>query len=445
MLGKQDKDWTIDRDNVVRFQGRFVVPSDRDIRTKVLEESHKSKFTINPGSTKMYRDLKRNFWWSGMKREVAEYVSRCLICQQIKADHRHPSGLLQPLPISEWKWEHISMDFVMGFPLSKRRHDSIWVIVDRFTKSAHFIPIHTTISGKDLAELYIKEIVRLHGIPSTIVSDRDTKFTSRFWGSLQKSLGTELLFSTAFHPQTDGQSERTIQTLEDMLRSCSLDFKGNWEEHLPLVEFAYNNSYQSSIGMAPFEALYGRPCRSPTCWAETGEHHLIGPELIQQTTYAIKIIKRRLKAAQDRQKSYADIRRHPLEFSVGNHVFLKVSPRKGISHFGFKGKLSPRFIGPFEILERIGPVAYRLALPPMLSSIHNVFHISMLRKYEPDPSHILDWEDLRLDPNISYEERPIQVLASESKVLRNKIIPMVKVLWQHHSEEEATWELESDM
>nr|prf retrotransposon del1-46 [Lilium henryi] len=438
--GKQDKDWTIDRDNAVRF-GRLVVPLDQDIRTKVLEESHRSKFTIHPGSTKMYRNLKINFWWSGIKREVVEYVSRCLICQQVKADHHHHSGLLQPLPVSE-KWEHILMDFIIGFPLSKRCHDSIWVIVDRFTKSAHFIPIHTTISGKDLA-LYIKEIIRLHGIPTTIVTDRDTKFTSRFWGSL-KSLGTELFFSTAFHPQTDG-SERTIQILEDMLRSCSLDFKGNWEEHLPLVEFAYNNSYQSSIGMAPFEALYGRPCRSPTCWAEIGEHHLIRPELIQQTTNAIEVIKRRLKAAQDRQKSYTDIRRHPLEFSVGNHIFLEVSPRKGTSYFVFKGKLSPRYTGPFEILEIIWPVAYRLALPPMLSSIHNVFHISMLRKYEPDPSHILDWEDLRLNPDISYEEKPVQVLASESKVLRNKIILMVKVLWQHHSEEEATWELEADM
>src|ERR1043166_4966909 len=177
--------------------------------------------------------------------------------------------------------------------------------------------------------------------------------------------------STAYHPQTDGQIERTIQTLEDMLRACVIDFGGNWDSHLPLVEFSYNNSYHTSIQCAPFEALYGRKCRSPVAWASVGDSQLIGPEIVEETTAKVIQIKERLKAAQDRQKSYADVRRKPLEFSVGDNVLLKVSPWKGVVRFVKRGKLGPRFIGPFKIIERIGRVAYRLDLPPELEGVHN--------------------------------------------------------------------------
>ena len=200
-----------------------------------------------------------------MKRDVAEFVSKCLVCQEVKAERQKPSRLLQPLPIPEWKWEHITMNFVFKLPRTQRRHDGIWVIVDRLTKSAHFLAVKETFSLQRLAELFIREIVRLHGVPVSIVSNRNACFTSKFWRSLQQALGTKLHFSTAFHPQTDGQSERTIQTLEDMLRSCVMQFKGNWDSHLPLVEFTYNNTFHSSIGMAPFEALYGKDCRTPLC------------------------------------------------------------------------------------------------------------------------------------------------------------------------------------
>ena len=337
------------------------------------------------------------------------------------------------------------MDFVTGLPKSPRGNDAIWVFVDKLTKSAHFLPIKVTDSLEKLSQLYFQEIVRLHGVPVTIVSDRDPRFTSRFWESLQKGLDTELVFSTAFHPQTDGQSERVIQIVEDMLRACALDFGGTWEKYLPLVEFAYNNSFQASIGMAPYEALYGRPCRSPVSWLEVGEATILGPELVRETTEKIKIIKSRLLTAQSRQKSYADRRRRPLEFGVGDHVFLKVSPRKGISRFGIRGKLAPRYIGPFEILERVGEVAYRLALPMQLAGVHNVFHVSMLRKYEPDASHVLNWQELDLQADASYDEVPREILDTKEQVLRGKTIRLVKVLWRHHGVEEATWELESAM
>ena len=189
----------------------------------------------------------------------------------MKAEHQRPAGFLQPLSIPEWKWEHITMDFVTGLPRTLGGDNAIWVIVDRLTKSAHFLPMKVNFSMDRLASLYIKEIVRMHSVPVSIVSDRDPRFTSRFWHSLQKALGTKLSFSTAFHPQTNGQSVRVIQVLEDLLRACALDLKGNWDDYLPLVEFAYNNSFQASIGMTPFEVLYGRRCRSPACWDDVGE------------------------------------------------------------------------------------------------------------------------------------------------------------------------------
>ena len=274
------------------------------------------------------------------------------------------------------------------------------------------------------------------------ISDWDPRFTAQFWKSFQKAMGTQLSMSTAFHPQMDGQSERTTQILEDMLRACVLDLKGSWEEHFPLIEFAYNNSYQTSIQMAPYEALYGRPCRSPICWTEVGESSIIGPDLIRDTSDKVGMIRKRLLTSQSRQKSYADVRRRPLEFKAGDHVFLKVMPKRGVIRFGKRGKLSPRYIGPFEVLERVGAVAYRLALPPSLSTVHEVFHVSMLLKYTPDPTHIVDWGELVVDADGTFEEGSVRIMDSREQVLRGKTVRLVKVLWQHRGVEEATWERE---
>ncbi|RVW29531.1 Transposon Ty3-G Gag-Pol polyprotein [Vitis vinifera] len=438
-------DFVLSDDEILRFGTRLCVPNDEDLRRELLEEAHCSKFAIHPGGTKMYKDLRQNYWWSGMKRDIAQFVAQCLVCQQVKAEHQRPAGSLQPLAIPEWKWEHITMDFVIGLPRTLGGNNAIWVIVDRLTKSAHFLPMKVNFSLDRLASLYVKEIVRMHGVPVSIVSDRDPRFTSRFWHSLQKALGTKLSFSTAFHPQTDGQSERVIQVLEDLLRACILDLQGNWDDHLPLVEFAYNNSFQASIGMAPFEALYGRKCRSPICWNDVGERKLLGPELVQLTVEKVALIKERLKAAQSRHKSYADHRRRDLEFEVGDHVFLKVSPMKSVMRFGRKGKLSPRFVGPFEILERVGTLAYKVALPPSLSKVHNVFHVSTLRKYIYDPSHVVELEPIQIFEDLTYEEVPVQIVDVMDKVLRHAVVKLVKVQWSNHSIREATWELEEEM
>ncbi|GJU73898.1 retrotransposon protein, putative, ty3-gypsy subclass [Tanacetum coccineum] len=363
----QQTEFRVDDDGILWQGTKLCVPEDPTLREALMTEAHSSPFSIHPGSTKMYHDLKQHFWWSGMKRD---FVSKCLTCQQVKIEHQRASGLLQPLEIPVWKWDEISMDFVTGLPRTQRKHDAIWVVVDRLTKSAHFLPIRKDYPVSKLAEMFQQEIVRLHGTPSAIVSDRDPRFTSRFWKGLQKAWGTRLKFSTTFHPETDGQSERTIQTLEDM---------------------------------------------------------------------------EKLKEAQTRQKSYADRHRRALEFQPGEHVFLKVSPTRGVRRFGIKGKLSPRFIGPFEILDRVGEVSYRLALPPQLSHVHNVFHVSLLRGYKYHPLHVISYPFDQIREDLSYTEEPESILDRQDRVMRNKTISFVKILWRNHPEREATWETEESI
>jgi hypothetical protein len=208
LTGEAGEGWMIHSDNSVWFRGNPFVPL--RFRDEILHEFHHSPLAVHPGGTKMYHDLRRVFWWPGMKRDVATFVSKCLTCQQVKAEHQRPAGQLQPLPVAEWKWENVTMDFVTGLPRSPRGNDAVWVIVDRLTKTAHFLPMRVTDTVDKLSQLYIREIVRLQRVPVSIVSDRDPRFTARFWQSFQAALGTDLLFSTAYHPQTDGQSERTI-------------------------------------------------------------------------------------------------------------------------------------------------------------------------------------------------------------------------------------------
>ncbi|KAI3805573.1 hypothetical protein L1987_28084 [Smallanthus sonchifolius] len=337
------------------------------------------------------------------------------------------------------------MDFITKLPKTAKGYDTIWVIVDRLTKSAHFLPICETYSLERLAETFIKEIVSRHGVPVSIVSDRDTRFTSRFWKKFHEEMETKLLISLTYHPQTDGQSERTIQTLEDMLRACIIDFGGSWDSHLPSVEFSYNNNYHASIGMPPYEMLYGRRCRTPICWGEVGQKELGSKEIVQATGVKLDQIKTRLKAAQDRQKSYADKRQRPIEFQVGDYVLLKLSPWKGIIRFRKRGKLSPRFIGPFKILSRVGKVAYRLELPEELSGIHSTLHVSHLRKCLADETSHVPLNDIEVDERLNYVEKPVAILDWKENRLRNKVIKQVKVQWQHRKGSKATWETEEEM
>ncbi|GJX54451.1 putative reverse transcriptase domain-containing protein [Tanacetum coccineum] len=321
-----------------------------------------------------------------MKADFATYVSKCLTCAKVKAEHQKLSGLLQQPEILVLKWERITIDFVSGLPRTPSGYDTIWVIVDRLIKSAHFLPMKKKDSMEKLTRLYLKEIVCRHGVPVSIISDRDSHFTSRFWRSLQEALGTNLDMSTAYHPQTDGQIERTIQTL--------------------------------SIKAAPYEALYGRKCRSPICWSE---------------------IKNRLLTARSRQKSYVDRRANPLEFEVGDMVLLKVSPWKGDIRFGKREKLSPRYIGPFKILARVGLVAYTLELPEELKGIHSTFHVSNLKKCLAEGDIVVLMKEIKLDDKLPIIEEPVEVVDREVKRLKQSRIPIVKVHWNSLRGPEFTW------
>jgi hypothetical protein len=309
------------------------------------------------------------------------------------------------------------------------------VIVDRLTKVAHFIPVWQD---------YIEHILRLHEVPRSIVSDRGSQFTAQFWKSLHGSLGTSLDYSSAFHPQTDGQTERVNQVLEDLLRACVLTYNTDWEKSLPYAEFSYNNSYQDSLKMAPFEALYGRKCRTPLMWSEVGERTFFGPSTIVEVEENVTKVRENMKIAQRRQKSYADRKRKDVSIDVGEHVYLKVSPLRGTKRFHVKGKLFPRYVGPYSIVKRIGKVAYKLGLPSELTGVHLVFQMSQLRKCvvveKRVPALALDIQE-----TLEYLEYPVWTLDWAEKSTRSTTTRFCKVHWSNHSEREATWEKESVM
>ncbi|GKE15190.1 putative reverse transcriptase domain-containing protein [Tanacetum coccineum] len=369
-----------------------------------------------------------------MKADIATYVSKCLTCAKVKAEHQKPFGLLQQPEIPVWKWERITMDFVSGLP--------------------------RTPSG--------------HGVPISIISDRDSHFTSRFWRSLQKALGTNLDMSTAYLPQMDGQSERTIQMLEDMLCACVIDFGSSWDRHLPLVEFSYNNSYHASIKAAPFEALYGQKCRSPVCWSEVGDSQLIGLEMIRETMKKIIQIKNRLLIARSRQKSYADRRSKPWNLKSGIWYYSRVGPMvytleqpeelKGI-HSTFhisnlkKCPADENLIIPLDeiqlddklhfieesILARVGLMAYTLEQPEELKGIHSTFHVSNLKKCLADENLITPLDKIQLDDKLHFIEEPVEIVDREVKRLKQSRIPIVKVHWNSQRGPEFTWEHEDQI
>nr|GEV33756.1 putative reverse transcriptase domain-containing protein [Tanacetum cinerariifolium] len=328
-------------DGTLCLNNRSWIPCIGNLRALIMHESHKSKYSIHPGSDKMYQDLKRLYWWPNMKEEIATYVSKCLTCVKVKIEYQKPSGLLVQPEIPQWKWDNITMDFVTKLPKTTAGQDTIWVIVDRLTKSAHFLPMREDDTLEKLTRQYLKEVVSRHGVPVSIISDRDGRFTSHFWKSFNKALGTRLDMSVAYYPETDGQSERTIQTLEDMLRACVLDF--------------------------------------------------------------------------------------------------------GVIRFGKRGKLNPRYIGPFKILAKVGTVAYRLELPEQLSRVHSTFHVSKLKKYVADEPLAIPLDEIQVDDKLNFIEEPVEIMDREVKRLKHSRISIIKVRWNYRRGHEFTWEREDQM
>ncbi|GJY10891.1 putative reverse transcriptase domain-containing protein [Tanacetum coccineum] len=330
-------------DGTLCINGRNWLPCYGDLRTVIMHESHKSRYSIHLGSDKMYQDMKKLYWWPNIKADIATYVCKCLTCAKL--------------------------------PKSSQGYDTIWVIVDRLTKSAIFIPKRETDPVEKLARMYLKE----------------------------KALGTSLDMSIAYHPQTDGQSERTIQTLEDMLCAC---------------------------------------CRSPVWWVEVGQVQLTGPEIVRETTEKVIQIKQRMQAARDRQKSYANLKRKPMEFQVRDKVMLKVSTWKRVIRFGKRGKLNPRYVGPFKVLEMVGVVAYKLELPQELSRVHNTFYVSNLKKCYANEPLAVPLDGLHIDDKLHFVEEPVKIMDREVKQLRQSRVLIVKVRWNSQRGLEFTWERE---
>jgi hypothetical protein len=251
-----------DAEGTLWLKERLVVLKKKALKKKIMDQAHTSRYSIHPRSTKMYHDLRQQFWWTRIKREIARYVSECDTCRKVKADYMKPGGLLQPLSNPKWMWDDISMDFIVELPLTVYKFNSIWVIVDRLSKSAHFIPVNINYKIHKYVEIYITRVLCLHEVPKMIISDRGSQFVTRFWEQLHASLRTHLIHSSAYHPQIDGQAERVNQVLKDMLRSHVLEHQRSWDKSLPWAEFCYNNSYQESVKMAPFKVLYGHRCRT---------------------------------------------------------------------------------------------------------------------------------------------------------------------------------------
>jgi hypothetical protein len=310
------------------------------------------------------------------------------------------------------------MDFITKLPRTYKQHDYIMVVVDKLIKAAHFIPVKLTHKAANIVDIYLKEIARLHGIPKTIVSDRDPKFISKVWKGLFNGFGTNLNFSTAYHPELDGQIERMNQVIEDMLRMYVIDKPSKWEDYLHLVDFAYNNGYQASLKMSPFEALYGRKCNTPVSWDNPADRAVVGPNLLREMEEQMIKIKQNLKVSQDRQEIYVDKGRTHREFKVGDHVFFKVKANRSSLKLRNCSKLAACYCEPFEILERIGPVAYMIALPASMS-VHNVFHVSLLKKYIPNVNYVIDWNVIQVEQEGAFQVHLVCILDRKIKHLWN--------------------------
>ncbi|MCO5588821.1 hypothetical protein L7F22_042781 [Adiantum nelumboides] len=422
-IGKKEEPFTLEVGYLLHGNRLCITHS---LREKVMYESHAPPYAGHRGIQSTLRAIETYFYWPTMKRDIPDYVSKCVVCQKTKFDRGKQPRLLQPLPIPDSPWESISMDFIFGLPKSIHGNTGIWTIVDRFSKQAHFIPIKKTIKAHQMATLFISQIFKYHGLPSSIVSDRDPRMTSNFWKGLFENLGTRLNFSSAYHPQTDGQSEIAILTILDLLKSyvTEVDQRSQWEKYLPLVEYAYNNTVHTSTGKAPFEVIEGRS-KSPLLLKVHGKI-FAADEYSRDLKESFQKIKEAISISQQKQKAAANKHRRALAFKENDWVLLKfpkarlrhTSGKNPTGHQKYYAKLAKRYYGPFQILKPINEMAYQLKLPNHWL-IHNAFHVSQLKPYKGEPPSEAIMED---PPEVEDQEEVLQpecILRHEDKVLRH--------------------------
>jgi hypothetical protein len=425
------------KQGILLYHGRLVLSNKSSLIPTILEEFHSTPQAGHSGFYKTYRRIAANVYWSGMKNTIQDFVKSCDTCQRNKYLASSPGGLLQPLPIPNQIWEDISIDFVTGLPKA-RGYDAILVVVDRLSKYTHFIPLKHPYTARSIAEIFCKEIVKLHGIPLSIVSDRDPLFISSFWRELFKLQGTKLKMSTAYHPESDGQTEVVNRCLETYLRCFITDQPRNWIAWLHWAEYWFNTSYHSSTGKTPFEVVYGRPPPVITRWVQ-GETRV---ETVQRDLAdrdeALRQLKTQLLKAQERMKMQADKKRVDRSFVVGEWVFVKLRAHRQQSVVTrISAKLSARYYGPYPIMERIGAVAYKLKLPEG-SRVHPIFHVSLLKKAVGNYEEEQDLPALLDEPIEVFE--PETILATRLVKQQDEEVKQVLVQWKGKTTEEATWE-----
>lgn len=426
-------------------QTLLCIPNNSDLRLTLLHDAHDSLIAGHLGFDKTYDTIRRSVYWPRIARDTRQYVATCEACQRNKHSTQRPAGLLQSLPIPAQRWSTVSMDFIVQLPRTPRGFDAITVFVDKLTKQVHFVASKTKDTASDVARIFFDNIFRLHGMPTVIVSDRDTKFTSRFWQELHRLMDVKLAMSTAFHPQIDGQTERANQTLESILRAFVDHRQTNWDLLLSAAEFAYNNSVNTSTGFSPFLLNYGFHPRVPASLLEPiSSPNPNVSDFLDSQRLALFTASENIQKAQNRQAINADASRRDHDFQVGDQVLLNAEDIVIAADRNRKSqKLLLRFIGPYTIAEQRSPVTFRLELP-LSMRIHDVFHVDRFRHYQPSPEALGQRAPAKPAPDIidgeeEYEAEEIL----EDKIRNNRREYLI--LWKGYSREDATWEPESNL
>jgi hypothetical protein len=428
-----------------RGQTLVCIPDSSDIRLSLLHDAHDSAIAGHLGFDKTYSSLHRTVYWPRLARDTKQYIATCESCQWNKHSNQRPAGLMQPLPTPGQRWDTVTMDFIVQLPQTPRGFDAITVFVDKLSKQVHFVPSKTKDTASDVARIFFDNVFRLHGMPTTIVSDRDSKFTSRFWKELHRLMDVKLAMSTAFHPQTDGQTEKANQTLESILRAFVDHRQTNWDLLLSSAEFAYNNSTNASTGFSPFFFNAGFHPRVPASLLRPASCPVPSVSaFVESQSAALSLVQDALSKAQTRQAMNADRHRRDHDFSIGDQVLLNAEDIVvAVDRNRRSKKLLPRFIGPYTIVEQRSPVSFRVELPPTMK-IHDVFHVDRFRHYLPSPEALGPRAPARPPPDIIDDEEEWEVEAILDDAQRNNRREYL-IKWKDWGREDTSWEPESNL